>query len=134
LDHQALAFLSLVASRITANKVNIIFPMKMSHMDENQLTSVNQLLQLLRKEITMMSTIDFWRCLSNIQFLQDVDNKMKIIYCSGIEESDIPIIMQFLPSPRPDGKQRMLCLEFLDEQLPLTQKLVDAIKEVGNLI
>jgi uncharacterized membrane protein (DUF485 family) len=46
LDHQVLAFLSLIAARITANIVQINFVTKMSNLDENQRVCVNRLLQL----------------------------------------------------------------------------------------
>jgi hypothetical protein len=55
---------------------------------------------------------------------------MKRIYCHGIEELDIPILMQFLASPRADGQQRVMKMHFWDEELPVAQKLMDAIKEV----
>jgi hypothetical protein len=128
-----MTFLSLIAPRITANQVAITFAMKMNHLDENQVTSVNQLLQLCREKIATISSIFFIRCLSNIQFLPDVDNKMKIINCYGIEESTIPILMHFLASPRADGQQRVMKMYFgAPEELPMAQKLLDAVKEVGK--
>jgi hypothetical protein len=68
--------------------------------------------------------------LSNIQFLPDVDNKLKRIFCYGIEESDIPILMQFLASPRADLQQRVIKIYFRLRELPMAQKMLDAIKEV----
>jgi hypothetical protein len=38
--------------------------------------------------------------------------------------------MQLLASPRADGQQRVMMMHFLAEQLPIVQKLLDAIKEV----
>jgi hypothetical protein len=101
--------------------------MKMSHLDENQVASVNQLLQLCRKKIATNCSIKFYY-LSNIQFLPDVDNKMKRIDCFGIEESNIPILIKFFASPRADGQQRVIHIDFL---LGVArQKFLDAIKEV----
>jgi hypothetical protein len=131
LDHQALAFLSLIAPRITANQVNIQLIMKMSDLDENQVASVNQLIQICREKITTNCSIEFYGNLSSIQFLPGVDNKMKIIDCYEIKEWDIPIlftIMQFLASPRADGQQRVMQMHYLFKTT--VQKLLDAIKEV----
>jgi hypothetical protein len=127
-----LAFLSLIAPCITANEVGISFTMKMSNLDENQVASVNQLLQICREKITNISSILFHRSMSSIQFLPNVDNKMKIIdiNCHGTEEPDIPILIQFLATPRPDGQQRVIKMYFFIEQLPMAQKILDAIKEV----
>jgi hypothetical protein len=107
--------------------------MKMSHLDENKAASVNQLLKMCSKKITTMSSIHFYGNLSNIQFLPNVDNKMKSIHCYGImEELDIPILMHFLASPRADGQQRVMNIQLLFE--PAVPKLLDAIKEVWKLI
>jgi hypothetical protein len=63
-----------------------------------------------------------------------VDNKIKRIEinCYGrIEGSDIPILIQFLASPRPDGQQRVMKMHFYNDHLPTgVQKLLDALKEV----
>jgi hypothetical protein len=91
---------------------------------------VNQLLQIFREKITTIPRISFYRCLSTIEFLPDVDNKMKSIDCWGVEESDIQILMQFLASPRSDGQQRAMCMFIRDDQLAVAQQLLDAIKEV----
>jgi hypothetical protein len=99
-------------------------------LDENQIASLNQLLHLFKEKITTMPRIYFSNCLSNIQFVPNADNKVDIIDCFGIEESDIPILMHFLASPRADGKQRVMKMHFWEGQLPVAQKLLDAIKEV----
>jgi hypothetical protein len=125
-----LAFLSLIAARIATNKLYIQFTTEMGHMDETQRASVNRMLQIFREKITTHSRMNFSDCsLSNIQFLADLDNKMDRIECSLIEETEIPILMQFLASPRPDGKQRVLKIYWI-KYLELAQKLFDAIKEV----
>jgi hypothetical protein len=123
------AFLSLIAPGITANSlsVQIQFAMEMSHMDENQHAYVNRLLQLFREKMATITSISFCRYLANIQFLPNCDSKMKKIVCYGIEESDIPIVLEFLASPRPDGQQRVM--EFYNgiKEGPAVQKLLDAI-------
>jgi hypothetical protein len=132
LDHQVVAFLSLIAPHIatTTNKLQIHFTKNMSNVGENQLGSVNRLFHLLREKITTIHSIGFYYSFSNIQFMPDVDNGMEIIFCYGIEESDIPILMKFLASPRPDGQQRVMKIYFQLGELALAQKLLDAIKEV----
>jgi hypothetical protein len=112
------------------NNVHIHFTKKFSDLDENQVASVNQLLQLFREKITTIPSIQFNRCLSNIHFLPGVDDKMKIIDCYETKESDIPILIQFFASPRADGQQRVMTMHFWSEQFPVAQKLLDAIKEV----
>jgi hypothetical protein len=125
-----LAFISLIAPHITTN-VRICFTNKLSHLDENQLASLNQLLQIIRDKMTTIRRINFSNCLSNIQFVPYVDNKMNSIGFCGVEESDIPILMQFLASPRPDGEQQVIKIYFRGEnQFLVTQKLLDAIIEV----
>jgi hypothetical protein len=125
-----LAFFSLIAPRIATSKVGIDMEMQMSDLDNDQRAPVNQLLQLFREKITTPHSIYFNRCLSNIQFLPDVDNKLDRIDCCGIEESDIPILVEFLASPRPDVQQRVMRIHFCDEQLPAAQTFLDAIKAV----
>jgi hypothetical protein len=127
-----MAFLSLIASRLTANNVKIHFAAEMGHLDENQVASVHELFQIFRETITTIHSILFLHNLSNIQFLPDVDNKMKKIRCYGIMESDIPILMQLLASPRADGQQRVMQMHFRSGDLPMAQKLLVAIKEAGN--
>jgi hypothetical protein len=45
-------------------------------------------------------------------------------------ESNIPILMQFLASPRADGQQRVIYIHLSEEEEHLVQKILDAIKEV----
>jgi hypothetical protein len=104
--------------------------MQMNDMDGNQVASVNQLLHIFREKLTTLPIIHFWRCLSNIQFLPDVDNKMKRIDYGRFEELDIPKLIGLLASPRADGQQRVIIIHILFVQLSVAQKLLDAIKEV----
>jgi hypothetical protein len=132
LDDQVFAFLSLIAPRITASNVGIgiCFRMKLSHMDEKQRASVNQLLQLLKEKIATIHCVLFHSGLPNIQFLPNVDNKMERLVCLRVQESDIPILTEFLASPRADGQQRVMKLSFCQAELPVVLKLLDAIREV----
>jgi hypothetical protein len=103
--------------------------MELSHLDENQVASLNGLFQLCREKMTTIHCIYFNRCFSNIQFLPNVDNKVERIDCWGVEEWEIPILIQFLASPRADGQQRVLLME-IQLRNEKVQKLMDAIKEV----
>jgi hypothetical protein len=129
------AFLSLIAPRIATSKIGIMnnFPMKPSHMEhEKQLASVNQLLQLFKEKIaTIQKIVLYSGFFRNMQFLRDVDNKMERMVCSAVNELDIPILTEFLASPRADGQQRVMKLEFDRYTSPgVVQKLLDAIKKV----
>jgi hypothetical protein len=130
LDHQVLTFFSLIAARLAKSKLRIRFTTKLSHLDENQVASVNRLFQIIGKNVTTMSRAYFDCDLSNLQFLADVDNNMKRIECYETEQSSIPILMQFLTSPRPDGQQRVMRLFIPEEQLTTVLTLFDAIKKV----
>jgi hypothetical protein len=74
-----LAFFSLIASRITTNKVRIQFRTELRNIDENQLACVNRLLQIFREKIATIPSMHFDCNLSSLQFLADADNKMKTI-------------------------------------------------------
>jgi hypothetical protein len=100
----------------------------MSDLDKNQIASLNGLHQIFREKTTTIHSILFHRCLSNIQFLPEVDNQVKGIDCCGLEESDIPILMAFLASPRSDGRQRVMIMYLSSRELPAAQKMLDAIK------
>jgi hypothetical protein len=130
LDNRVLEFLSLIAPRITASEVQIHFHEQMSDLDEKQRSSVNQLLQLFRENITPTTDIHFNGNLSSLRFVADVDNKMNKMDCWGVVESDIPILMDLLASPRPDGQQRVMEFYFQREQRSMAPILLDAIKEV----
>jgi hypothetical protein len=105
-----------------------------SDLDENQVASVNQLLQIFREQIPTNRGTYFDCSLSNIPFLPNVDNKIKRIDCFGIEESDIPILMAFLASPRADRQQRVMDMYIRYDQLSVVPKLLDAIKEAWKFI
>jgi hypothetical protein len=72
--------------------------------------------------------------LSDLQHFPDMDNQMRLIELSFNKgESDIPILMQFLVSPRGDGQQRVIYIhlfEIEEEVEHLAQKILDAIKKV----
>jgi hypothetical protein len=46
------------------------------------------------------------------------------------EESNIPILMQFLASSRADGQQRVIYIHLSKEEEHLAQKILDSIKKV----
>jgi hypothetical protein len=87
---------------------------------------------MFRENLTTISSMYFDRSLSNLQFLPDMDNNVERIDWYEIQESDIPVLMQFLASSRRDGKQRVMKTSFIC--LQVAQKLLDAIKEVWKSI
>jgi hypothetical protein len=68
--------------------------------------------------------------LASIPSLPDLDNKLQKIKIYKYHERDIPLLMQMLASPRPDGQQRVICVPYLNNQLK--GKILDAIKKVGG--
>jgi hypothetical protein len=60
-----------------------------------------------------------------------MDNKMKRIESfGGIEEADIPILMAFLTSPRPDGQQRVMNMHLsVHRTIPNGAKIVGCHKK-----
>jgi hypothetical protein len=70
--------------------------------------------------------------MANIESLSDLDNKMQKIKFDNIYESDIPLLIKMLASPRPDGQQRVIRVPFQDNQS--TQKMLDAIKKVEKTV
>jgi hypothetical protein len=66
--------------------------------------------------------------MASIPSLSNLDNKMQKIKFDIIHERDIPLLMNMLASPRPDGQQRVICLAFQGNQF--TQIMLDAIKKV----
>jgi hypothetical protein len=124
-DQQVLAFFTNIASCMSASEIQINLLSGLNKFDEQQLLSVNRLL----KTFPIHGNLCINCAVVNIKCLQDVEDKMLPIYFLRIEEeSDIPILMELLASPRPDGQQRVVCPYFPKEDLQ--QKLVAAIKKV----
>jgi hypothetical protein len=61
-----------------------------------------------------------------------MDNKASRIGLGLNADTDIPLLMDWLPTPRPDGKQRVIWLFFESDQLAI--EMVDALKQVDNFI
>jgi hypothetical protein len=59
---------------------------------------------------------------------QNVEYKILVNYLHVYEEADIPILMQFLASPYPNGQQRVVMPNFANNNLE--QKLLATIKKV----
>jgi hypothetical protein len=129
LDNQVLKFFEIICSRVFTNKVSIQFDTKMKRLDKKQCALVNQLLQKFSvKELPNIHRITI--SLDNCPYLQDVDNKTRLVYMFVNEVSDIPILMESLAAPRPDGQQRVLALSIDDyEGQQLVAKLLEAIKK-----
>jgi hypothetical protein len=100
--------------------------MEMSNLDEMQHGLVNQFFQICRDKLSNMRSSFY---LSAKQHFPDMDNKMRLIELSFKEESNIPILIHFLASPRADGQQRMIYIHLFEEE-HLAQKILDAIKKV----
>jgi hypothetical protein len=68
-----------------------------------------------------------------MQNVKDMDNGMEAIHLTYLGESDIPMLMQMLATPRVDGQQRVIQLQnFQDENLAVN--IVSSIKRVNQRI
>jgi hypothetical protein len=129
LDDQVLAFIKIITPHLTG--VYLEFQtMQMENLDKQQRGFMNQLLKIFQEEkatilITMHTRLD------NIQFLPDMDNKTQKVDLNVNADTDIPLLINWLATPRLDGQQRVIWLSFwLDE---LAMKMVDAIKQVDMI-
>jgi hypothetical protein len=128
-DDQVLEFFELIRSRVYTNKVVIVFETEMKHQDGERHVLMNQLL----RRFTVQELPNIHRIttsLDNCQYLQNVDNKTRLVYMTVNEESEISILMKLLTTPRPDGQQRVLVLtigEYGDGHL--AAKLLEVIKK-----
>jgi hypothetical protein len=130
LDEQVLAFFKLISHRIAENPISIHFSnMKMHKMGEQQRASVNQFLEIFREEKSPAAIRQLNCRLANIQYIPHVDNQMTRLYSEAYEESDIPHLMTMLASPRPDGQQRVMCLN-ISGSGDLKKEILKAIKKV----
>jgi hypothetical protein len=66
----------------------------------------------------------------NIQYLPHIDNKMQFIRLALEQESDIPILIKMLASPRPDGRQRVIEMSFERECMACMPAIIRTVKEV----
>jgi hypothetical protein len=125
LEDQVLAFFKLIAPRLTAVEINIIwwyFVMEMANLCEHHRGFMNQLFEIFREgliPIRICTTLD------NIPFLPDTGN---IIQFNIDADTDIPLLMKMLATPRPDGQQRVI--ELIIWEPELTMEMVDAIEQV----
>jgi hypothetical protein len=130
LDDQVLAFIKIIALCFT--KLDIHIPMKMKNLDEQQRCFMDRLLKIFRKRNSQYAFIDITTCMGNIPFLPpDMENKTRQISSEVYADTDIPLLMEMLATPRPDGQQRMIRLFF--EEYQLAMRMVDAIKQVEKL-
>jgi hypothetical protein len=95
-----------------------------------QCALLDQLLNKFRDGLPNDKVHSFRCSLPNIQYLPDIDNKMKYIdlYFEHEQASEIPILMKMLASPRPDGQQRVIYIEYAEN---LVLELIRTIKEVN---
>jgi hypothetical protein len=130
LGPQVFEFLTIISPCMTDKNIflNIYFCSK--KLDEKQRVSVNKFLDIVPKlfsQINLSITCTF----TVIQSLPDIDNKMGAIALCLKEDSDIPILMTMLATPRQDGQQRVVFLRFQGNMAP--QNMLDAIKNVEQI-
>jgi hypothetical protein len=128
MDERVVEFMKLIAPRVVANG-SVFIQLGTENLDGKQSASVNQLLHIFREEFP--ETNLHVQC-STIKHLQDMDNKMQSIRFYLIkEETDIPLLMNMLATPRADGQQHVVILERF--QKSLAHKMVNAIMKVFRM-
>jgi hypothetical protein len=129
LNDQVLAFIKIIAPHLK-NEIHICIGllMEMKNLDEQQRGFMKQLLQIIRKNRRTDITVR----LDNIPFMPDMDNKTRLIFLAVNADTDIPLLMKMLATPRPDGQQKVIGLYIENDQMPM--KMVDAIKQVENFL
>jgi hypothetical protein len=129
LDDRALAFIKVITPHL--NGISITFLMRMESLGAQKRGFINQLLKIFREEKSPNTPISIFTMLGNIQFLQDMDNETRKIQLWVKADMAIQVLMKWLATPRPDGKQRVIWLFFFgngNDQLAMG--MVDAIKQV----
>jgi hypothetical protein len=85
---------------------------------------VYQLVKIIREDLIRIFTK-----MANIPFLPDMDNQKSQFYLFQVDaDTDIPLLMKMLATPRSNGQQRVIKLFVYTRQLVM--KMLDAIKEV----
>jgi hypothetical protein len=130
LDDQVLAFFKLISHCIAENPISIHFSnIEMHKMGEMQRAAVNQFLEIFREEKSPAAIRQLNCRLASIPYIPHVDNQMTRLYSEAYEDSDIPQLMKMLASPRPDGQQRVMCLN-ISGNVDLKKEILKAIKKV----
>jgi hypothetical protein len=126
MDERVVEFIKLIAPRIVANANGGVFIDlgETENLDEKQCASVNQLLHIFREEFPQPNL--HVQC-STIKYLQDMGNKMQILFQQIKEESEIPLLLNMLANPRADGQQHVVILNRFRGKL--AQKMLNAIKQ-----
>jgi hypothetical protein len=130
LDDQVLAFIEVIAPHLTKTGVYIYLSTKVQNLDAQKIGFMNRLLKIFQEKSPTLICVQ--TKLANIQFLPDMDNKTRHLLLKVIADTDIPLLMKWLATPRLDGQQRVISLNF-EENEQLTVNMVDAIKKVENL-
>jgi hypothetical protein len=92
---------------------------------------LDQLLSIIVKkasQIDLSAYTNSEEAMTLIQSIPNIDDRMHKISLYVRKESQIPILMEFLASPRPDGKQRVICA-----RTEMAQKVLESIKKVEKL-
>jgi hypothetical protein len=128
-----LAFIKVIASSLTELGIFIGIGyfnlVKMRSLDGQKRGYINQLLKLIREKLT---TTTILTDVDNIPFLPNMDNKTRQIVLGLNADTDIPLLMDWLATPRTDGKQRVIQLGIESDQLAM--EMMDALKQVVNFI
>jgi hypothetical protein len=62
--------------------------------------------------------------------VKDMDNEVEAIHLTYLGESDIPMLMQMLATRRADGQQRVIQLQYFQNE-NLAENIVASIKKVN---
>jgi hypothetical protein len=107
LDQQVLAFFTHIIPGLARRGVSITLN---CGSDAKQCALLDQLLNKFKDGLPENKFDAYWYPMPLIQYLPDFDNKMPIINLELEDGSDIPNVMKMLASPRPDGRQRVICI------------------------
>jgi hypothetical protein len=119
-----LAFIKVIAPLLTKTGVHLDCLVPMENLDAQQHGFVYQLVKIFREDLIRISIK-----LANIPFLPDMDNQKSQLYFLYVDaDTDIPLLMKMLATPRPDGQQRVIKLFVKRRQFVM--KMLDAIKQV----
>jgi hypothetical protein len=133
LDDQVLAFIKIIAPRLTGIYMYFVMAMDVGYMDAQQRGHMNQLLQIFREEKPPNALLAIFTMLDNIPYLPDLDNKTRQLKLGVNADMDMQLLMKMLATPRPDGQQRVIRLFFLGNgNYQSAMKMLDTIKQVRH--
>jgi hypothetical protein len=113
---------------ISAGFEDVFLSLNWLKLNAKQTASVNQLLHIFKEQFPHI-VLSVECTMASVPYFHGLDNKMQGIYLTIKGESDIPLLMQMLATPRADGKQRAVLLAF-ELKPELAQEMLDTIKRV----